>query len=222
MTQFDYSDNIPFDTNDPSVDQPNMKTNTNSIDNLINVDHVSFNFPNGGYHRIIHQINNNASPRTRSGVGATYANFPAAIPTINQVFQALYTPDTTAAVADTQLFNITGIGGISQLTGNLATTDGWCWVGGILIQWGFVSITLPAGTVTFKDRVTGAIPFPNNIFNIQATFTRKSSSSPSGAATIWIRKNSNPEPDITEFTWNISGSSGASTPDGFYWTAIGN
>ena len=47
---FTYNLNIPFAPNNPSADQPLMETNTNSINNLLAVDHVSFNTLGGGQH----------------------------------------------------------------------------------------------------------------------------------------------------------------------------
>lgn len=47
---FTYTLNIPFSSNNPSTDQPNMLANTNSISNLISVDHVGFNTATGGQH----------------------------------------------------------------------------------------------------------------------------------------------------------------------------
>lgn len=48
---FTYIRDIPFASHNPSTDQPNMQTNTNSIDNLLQVDHVSFNdVTNSGKH----------------------------------------------------------------------------------------------------------------------------------------------------------------------------
>jgi hypothetical protein len=50
MSSFTYINGIPAAANNPSTDQPNMLTNTNSIPELIAVDHVSFNATNGGTH----------------------------------------------------------------------------------------------------------------------------------------------------------------------------
>src|SRR6188508_1037394 len=130
MTQFNYNRNIPFATNSPAADQPNMLTNTNSTDDLIAVDHNSFNVPDGGYHKIIHQtLGPVGGERSRTTVANvdTLSNFPATIPGINQVFAANYTPDYTSATSDTQLFTKTAQGGVSQLTGDDAETDGWQW-----------------------------------------------------------------------------------------------
>jgi hypothetical protein len=43
MTSFTYTNGVPDGPDNPSTDQPNMKTNTNSISGLIAVDHVGFN-----------------------------------------------------------------------------------------------------------------------------------------------------------------------------------
>ncbi len=220
-TNFTYTQNIPLATNKPSVDQPNMKINTNSINSIIAVDHLSFGQATGilsdGYHKTIHQ---SQDTRTRSGVGATYANFPVGIVGVNQVVAASYTPDTTGAVADTQLFSVTGLGVTSQLTANLTNDprEGWCWCGGILIQWGEVSSAAGGGTVTFKDRVAGAIPFPNACFNVQATTSYNNTGTSS--VNISIRKTAG-SPSTTDFEWTRSGTT-TGTFNGFYWMAIGN
>src|SRR5258708_30758417 len=45
-----YTRDIPDAPNNPSGDQSKMKINTNSIDTLLQVDHISFNANNGGTH----------------------------------------------------------------------------------------------------------------------------------------------------------------------------
>lgn len=161
---FTYNNLVPATNNDPSADQPQMLINTQSINSIIAVDHIGFNAGNGGYHKVIRQQNQVSTD-------------PAPIAGINQVYAKNYTPDTTGGTADTQLFAITGVGGISQITGYSTSnsTDGWQWVGGILIQWGQVSSPGSSGTVTFKDRVAGAIPFPNNLFVVNLTYGRNGS-----------------------------------------------
>ena len=228
-TTFPYFPNVPNAPDDPADDQPQMQVNTLSIQNLIAIDHVGFNTSvqgvnnSGGYHTIVHQ---DIGLRTRSGVGATFSNFPVGIPNINQIFTALYTPDTTGASSDTQLFNKTGNGGvnfgISQLTGNVAgnanEADGWQWIGGVLLQWGLVNFSgspgfpQQTGTVTFKDRVTGAIPFPNFCYAVTATL--HSLGATGNAQTLGVFT-------LTKgsFKWNYTGSSAY---DRFYWIAIGS
>lgn len=56
MPLITYNNGIPAANNNPSVDQPDMQTNTDAIDTLIAVDHVSFNNNDGGLH---HQVNFN-------------------------------------------------------------------------------------------------------------------------------------------------------------------
>lgn len=216
-----YTTGIPDTPNNPSNDQPNMKVNTNSINSWVQVDHHGFGDNLGGYHTIVHQ---DTASRTRSGAGAVTSGFPAAIPNINQIFSALSTPDTTGGTADTQFFNLTGLGGLSQLTGNNAQADGYCWCGGILIQWG--TLAFPSGfdhvsgTVTFKDRAAGPnIPFPNNCFVVVPQLIISSTSESVASNTLAIRDFS-----VTQFrfVFNSSSSTGSTRYPGFYWIAIGN
>lgn len=211
---FTYNNLVPATNNDPSSDQPDMLINTQSINSIIAVDHVGFNAANGGYHKVIREI--------------TQVADPAALATFNQVYAKSYTPDTTGGTADTQLFTRTGAGTISQLTGYNTTsaTDGWQWVGGILLQWGKTTTVSSgsfasgsaSGTVTFKDRVAGAIPFPTNCFIVLTDlFWTTAGGAPSGSGTVNI--------NITtlsnlSFAWQFNSNSSKYT--GFHWFAIGN
>lgn len=68
-----YNRDIPFSTNNPSTDQPNMQTNTNSVDDILQVDHVSFNATNGGTHKQVTYSSENvpSSPGGTSSVAYT-------------------------------------------------------------------------------------------------------------------------------------------------------
>ena len=207
-----YTTGIPDTPNDPSNDQPPMKINTNSINSIIQIDHHGFNDNLGGYHTIIHQNAQVTDPANIVGP-----------PQINQVYPKSYTPDTTGGVADTQLFTRTALGAISQLTGFLKSAaneaDGWQWIGGILVQWGkksLLNVTHESNAVTFKDRVTGAIPFPNFIYMVNATLIPVSSSTTT-IATISIGAVSK-----TSFGYVVNQSSGGSGYNNFYWIAIGS
>lgn len=208
-TPLNYNRDIPDAPNKPSVDQPKMKTNTNSIDTLLAVDHVSFGPNTNGYHTIIHEV--------------TQVADPAPVALFNQIYSKNYTPDTASAVADTQLFTMTALGIISQLTGYSDDTDGWQWIGGVLIQWGAVTFGSSTdhlnGTVTFKNRIAGAIPFPNNCFVVIGTLKVASTTTTIASNTLSIR-----EETKTTFRWlfNSSSSSGSAQHPGFYWVAIGN
>lgn len=222
---FTFFPNIPNAPNDPADDQPDMLQNNVATNALIAIDHVGFNnpVPNGGYHTIIHQ---GSASRTRSGVGAVIAGFPAAIPGINQFFSADYTPDTTGGVADTQLFSVTGAGEISQLTAFLTRSvdgkDGYQWIGGALLQWGTTLFSGGNSHETsieiFKDRQSNCIPFPNNIYVVIPTLLIASTSTTTASNTIAIRQQ-----DKDQFTWvfNSSSSNGSTLFPGFSWIAIG-
>jgi hypothetical protein len=65
MSSFAYN-TVPIATNSPSVDQSAMLQNTNSIRNLINVDHIGFNANNGGRHKQV-TLNDVTSQVLQSG-----------------------------------------------------------------------------------------------------------------------------------------------------------
>jgi hypothetical protein len=209
---FPINTNIPAAGNDPADDQPLMQQNYANINSFLAVDHVEAGAVNNGYHNIIHQV--------------VQGSDPAPITGINQVYQKIYITDNAAHDTDTQLFNMTGLGGISQLTGNSTGgqdgSDGWCWVGGVLLQWGSVSVagTSAFGTVTFQNRTIGihlgsGIPFPNFCFMVQATI---GVSSVNGfQATMQISG----IPTKTSFDWGYSATN-SSTFNKFFWFAIGN
>lgn len=46
-----YNRDIPDAPNNPSNDQPKMRQNTNATYDILNVDHITFNETNGGYHK---------------------------------------------------------------------------------------------------------------------------------------------------------------------------
>jgi len=202
MTQFNYNRNIPFATNSPSVDQPNMQTNTNSTDDLISVDHNSFNVPNGGYHKIIHQV-----PETVD---------PIAVPGIGQI----YTKTMTIGNTDQVLFFESGGGRITQLTGIIggsgnqtsATANGYTpLTGGMILQWGLAAIG--AGSHV-QNNINFNFIFPNNCFFVNATL-KPSGGSQSNLGTISINAIA-----TDKFNFVYNGTSNA-YPN-FYWMAIGN
>ncbi len=170
MTNFTYNRDIPDTNNNPSVDQPNMKINTNSIDDIIDVDHFSFGENNGGMHRVIHSVDNVSDPAPVSGFGEYYAK------TVGSNIEAFFQ-------------SATGI--ITQLTGPTApsaTSNGFVYLpGGIILQWGSSSSTSSPVTRSFPT------PFLNNVFTIVGNLTV--SSSTGHVATFYIRSNS-----LTDFT----------------------
>jgi hypothetical protein len=212
MTDFPFILGIPATNDNPSEDQPDMLINNDSIPGLIAVDHIGFNTANGGYHTVIHQMQ------------APGNDDPSPIALTNQTYSLTITPNTTGGTADTQLFSESATGIVSQLTGQLAGstshTDGWVWSGGMLFQWGFMNGLIPSGeddgTITFKDRVPGAIPFPNNCFTVQATLL-VGTGLPSGSGNVAIRTSSINKNSFFWFT-----STNSSNYLGFTWFAVGN
>lgn len=153
MVFVNYVNNIPFATNSPSVDQPNMLINTNAIDQLIAVDHVSFNTANGGYHEVIHFD--------------TQAGNPAPIVGIGQ----LYTKSVTFnATTDAALFYENGAGVVTQLTspsGFSAATTGYAFLpGGILMQWGSSALNPGVAPVTVTTTINFPVAFPTAVFMV--------------------------------------------------------
>jgi hypothetical protein len=232
MTTYTYTRTSPNANIAPKNDQPTMLQNAQSISDLINEDHIGFNIPNGGFHKVIRQMASGTSSQSqnlsRSGVGAIYANTPTAVSNVNQFLSGLYTPDTSGGTAATQLFSVSGSNVISQLTGfSLGDNeDGWQWIGGVLLQWGRAgtgTVTSgsfsggnAAGTVTFQNRVTGAIPFPNTCF-VVITVPQYAGTVPSGSGTVSVNRTSLSK---TQFQYRFNSDSIQYT--GFYWFAVGN
>lgn len=70
----DYNTNVPNGPNDPGDDQPQMLTNTQSINTWTNVDHVGYNVINAGIHRQVRMRNQALpGPALGDGEGVLYA-----------------------------------------------------------------------------------------------------------------------------------------------------
>lgn len=67
MPNFTYTRSIPAASHNPSVDQPDMQINTNSTDDLIAVDHFSFNDNDGGLHKKVSLVAKTAPFPTPAG-----------------------------------------------------------------------------------------------------------------------------------------------------------
>lgn len=206
MTTFTFDTTVPAANNAPKNDQPIMQINNASTAGLIAVDHVGFNFPDGGYHKIIHQ---------------TPQSDPVSIPSIGQLYSKLLS-------GNTQLFYESSNGVITQLTGPSTTTasfNGYTYLpGGILLQWGFQNGTHSGINHTFNPGDTGIvtfpIPFPNNVFNITTNVNYNSTTAgiPASSSALIIAPNYSAS-ITTGFQWFAAGSGGSYTV--FYWLAIG-
>lgn len=146
MTLFGYTRDIPDGPHNPSADQPNMKINTNSTDDLINVDHFSFGMANGGLHRQV----------TIEQQGA----YPSIPPTAAPTFGTLYTQRTLGTFAATELFYVkeagptgiqmTGPGAPTQIlnaNGAGSVTQTSFLPGGLAVITGFALDTVNGGTI---------------------------------------------------------------------------
>lgn len=200
MTNVIYNINIPDGPNNPSVDQPKMKTNTNSLKTLIEVDHIGFGNNHGGYHNVIHQ-ETQTNVNTIAGVNQLFSGVPGTL--IVNGNPTAFIPNN----GDTQLYSLTGMGGLQQLTGSSAN---FVWCSGVLFQWGTFVPLFSLDTITFP------IPFPTNILNIQMTLQFTTAVIPTGNSVII---NNVISPTITQFSY-------ASTATGagvlINWFAIGN
>lgn len=192
MTFQTYITGIPATANNPSVDQPNMLTNTNNIPPLIAQDHFGFNDNAGGNHKQVH-MKNQAAP---GGIGANadgvfYCNSSAG--------QSRPFWQNAAAGSPFQ-FSLLG-------AQSIATNGYLTLVGGIILQWGFVNA--PGGgptAVTFPLN-----PFPNNVFSVQLTPRNDGGHS---AFTYYL----DGAPTTAGFTYRGS-TTGSQT---LFWFAIGN
>ena len=194
MPFYIYEDNIPFASNNPSVDQPKMQTNTNSIDSIIAVDHHTFNDNDGGTHK---QVQLSATP----GINGTVPSG------LSGSYQTLYASVTNGAG---ELWLARGVSNHLQLTGPgvpVATTSGSSFLpGGMVIQWGKISSA-------FKNVLTSAnfsTPFNTTCFAMQGTLRQGTSGS-----VITLTPTS-----TTTFDYYINSSS--SQTISFFWYAIGN
>ena len=202
MTFLAYNQNIPDGPHNPSADWPLMQTNTNSTFNWVEEDHFGFLNNQGGWHNLLH-----IPPQE---------NDPAEIGGVGQFYTKNYTVGDTT---DTQLYFRTGLGGISQLTGNAASLNGYNWIGGALLQWGFNTATssgsFASGQAT--GQITFPIAFPTTCFLVLPVPYFNSSSSPNSAGSVNIAQNTL---STTIFQWAFNSNSHQYT--GFYWMAIGN
>ncbi len=174
MATFPYNLNIPDADNNPSEDQPDMQENTNSINQLINVDHFSFSqMDDDGEHRQV------TLPIRGGGSGTIPTGRIAAEGTLytktgSGETQLFYTPD-----ASTNEYQLTRC-----ITGNFATFaingNGWTFLpGGMLLKYGLV----PAVGDTFSNFPAPGPAFTNIPTCIILTVTSTSTSTNAGA--IW-------------------------------------
>ena len=183
-----------------------IRDNLDGTFQAFSIDHQDQNESNPGYHADIHMVPQGTWNSTlRTGA-------PAPIAGIDQVVALNWTPGFAGATADTQLFNVSGSGGVSQLTGNQAANEGWSWMGGMLLQWGTVTSTLSSGSVSFTARSAQGIDFPTAAFSVVCTHIVTNFAAQ--VSTVYVKNLT-----TTGFDWFQTTVPPNQT--GFYWIAIG-
>jgi hypothetical protein len=188
-----YNMNVPFGPDYPGDDQPDMLTNTQSINSWVAVDHVGFNSSGPNFGAGIHKkvtLFNMAAPGLGDGQGVLYANLIKG--NSWPVWQNI-------------------LGSFNLMTdAPIAATNGAIYLpGGILLQWGTKANAGATGSVTYN-----ITPFPsgNAAFTIQLTaYTINSGSSNRPASVITSTS--------AGFTYGINS---GNANDSLFWFAIGN
>jgi len=185
MPNFTYTRDIPFATHNPSTDQPKMQVNNNSIDDIIEVDHYSFNDQNllSGYHKIVDLVPQVAVPALPAGVGAMLLSSTNG----NLVFANAQIPAGTF-LTNSNAPPVAAIKGSTFLPG------------GMILQWGqgnavggIFNDTLTYGLSTVYAAFTTAATLNNNVItNIVIAspnltiYANSDSGSPVNALVYWM------------------------------------
>lgn len=172
MPLFTFNTGIPAAGNNPSVDQPDMQINNLSTNDILDIDHVTFNANNGGQHK---QITFNIDP---------LQGFPF-IPSIPTSPPVLFTQDDAFSLP--QLFYYSGdvAHGANQYT--LSQSGSTYLFGGIIIKW--AQVPLPNGStnnITFAG--LGLADFPNSCFSVVVNIFA-STVSPSNTDVLTVQAN---------------------------------
>jgi len=190
-----YTNNVPQGNQTIANSQPQIQANFGFLDTGIGTEH-NFN---------------------AAGSGTDMYHLQASMPN--------RTLDPVALPADTNGMYYVRAGGarfydgttICKLTEGNAATNGYQWIGKVLVQWGFKAVTTQStGSTTF---ITANINFPTACFNVIASPVYDSgSSTPTNSTTIvYIDEGTTTN---TGFGWRFVTNSSSVT--GFFWVAIGN
>ena len=212
-----YTPGYPLDNSTLGQTKSTIRDNLDGTFLTLAVDHVNNNgqpSPNpAGYHTVIHEVTQ-TNVSTVSGVNQIFSGIPGTL-----VVNGSPTAAVPPSGGDTQLYSLTGQGGLAQLTGYHAVNNGYAWMGGMLVQWGrFLTgsgTNLPgSGSVTFP------VAFPSLCLNVQLTFLGNSTSGQSIQVTTSGTPPVNPVISTTAFSWKFTGGS-SNSYSGFFWFAIG-
>lgn len=198
-----YQPNIPTGTVNLNQDYSNIQGNFQQLDTTFGIDHFAFSdtTSNNGYHTVVHLSKQSATPSPVATSGEIYSKI------------------ATQIISDTALFYQTGTGINVQMTMNvapIAAARGLTFLpGGMLMQWGTITITSThqTGTVTYA---TGGVAMPTGTLQVFFSLNANSSTVTSQSNTISVVSSTN-----TEFTYLYNGNGPGSYPS-FNWLAIGN
>lgn len=179
-----YND-TPLPTQRPSDSQSQIRDNFTQISNSYGTDHVAFTGSTQGYHK---QITLNAplaaDPGRAGNVCSVYTKL------INSVPQLFFQNSSK----------------VEQLTGvSSLASNGYLFVGGIVIQWGVTNNT--SGSPTTSVPVSFPYTFSTGVYSITAN---------ANGPGVFVYVNS---PSTSGFTARLS--SAIANGIGFYWMAIG-
>ena len=151
MPFLNYDNTIPQANDEPSNSQPLILENFQSIQSLIEVDHVTFASDDHGKHNKVTMPVQAASPTTLA------------------TEMALFTRTSTLSGNPEMALRREANTDVIEFTSREANTDGWTRLpSGILFKWGNV-IAPAAGLSTYVFPVGPTIPVFTTVFNIQIT-----------------------------------------------------
>lgn len=154
MPNYTYINSIPAGSDIPSQSQPDLQTNCQSVNSLLNVDLYTFNDNNGGYHRKSTYVVQGSNPGSAAAQVVEFSK--------------------TSSGSSELFIQRDGVATAIQLTRGTpsAAANGYTFLpGGLLIQWGSVSIGLSGATFTFP------IAFTTACYSVTATAYDASTSS---------------------------------------------
>lgn len=202
-----YTPGYPPDGSSLGQTKAVIRNNLDGTFQTVGIDHVNNNGVPGanpaGYHTVIHEVTQ-TTVNTVAGVNQIFSGVPGTL-SVNST-----TTPTIPPGGDTQLYALSASGILSQLTGKLAASNGYAWIGGILLQWGVTGTSSANIGVNFVS--AGNVAFPNNNFVVMATPLRSSGTFTSDFSVT--------NKTLAGFT--IVNGTGGATGLAYYWIAIGN
>ncbi len=196
---YTYDPNIPSAGHAPKDDQPAMKTNATSIQDLIEVDHIGFDNNQGGAH-------NQCQISSQSSINGA---IPSGL--LGNGFETLYSSNTNTQGelwfvrgATPTGIQLTGPG--TPIVGSSNLSNGKTFLpGGVLLQWG----SFTPGSATSTYNVSFPTAFPNFVYNVNFI---------GASANTGFYLNGAP----TESGFSAKTLSGNTSQSSIFWIAIGS